>query len=101
MSDEQRKEETEVEAHGAYPPKYGANDEPGDEVEGHGRRVGANDEPTKDEEVEGHGRRVGANDEPTKDETEVEAHGAYPPKYGANDEPSEDDEVEGHVRRVN
>jgi hypothetical protein len=62
MSDEQRNEETEVEGHGAFPPKYGANDEPGDEVEG---------------------------------------HGAFPPKYGANDEPSEDDEVEGHVRRVN
>ena len=36
MSEEQRKdEETEVEGHGAFPPKYGANDEPGDEVEGH------------------------------------------------------------------
>ncbi len=56
MSEEQRKdEETEVEGHGAFPPKYGANDEPGDEVEG---------------------------------------HGAFPPKYGANDEPG--DEVEGH-----
>jgi hypothetical protein len=60
MSDEQRNEETEVEGHGAFPPKYGANDEPGDEVEG---------------------------------------HGAFPPKYGANDEPREDDEVEGHVHR--
>ena len=38
MSDEQRKDEdAEVEGHGAYPPKYGANDEPSqdDEVEGH------------------------------------------------------------------
>ncbi len=59
MSEEQRKdEETEVEGHGAFPPKYGANDEPGDEVEG---------------------------------------HGAFPPKYGANDEP--EDVVVGHVHR--
>ena len=65
MSDEQRKdEETEVEGHGAFPPKYGANDEPGDEVE---------------------------------------AHGAFPPKYGANDEPAEEDEsdFEAHVRYPN
>ena len=40
MSDEQRRdEETEVEGHGNIPPKYGANDEPEDEVEGHVRRV--------------------------------------------------------------
>jgi hypothetical protein len=38
MSDEQFNEETEVEAHGAFPPKYGANDEPEDEVEGHVHR---------------------------------------------------------------
>jgi hypothetical protein len=36
MSDEQRKDE-EVEGH-ANPPKYGANDEPEDEVEGHVHR---------------------------------------------------------------
>ncbi len=37
MSDEQRKdEEHEVEA--VNPPKYGANDEPEDEVEGHVHR---------------------------------------------------------------
>src|SRR3954463_4779380 len=78
MSDEQRKdEETEVEGHGAFPPKYGANDEPGDEVEAHGAF------PPK----------YGANDEPGD---EGEAHGASPPKCGANDEPSQDDEVEGH-----
>ena len=59
MSDEQFNEETEVEGHGAFPPKYSANDEPSDEVEG---------------------------------------HGAFPPKYSANDEP--EDEVEGHARRV-
>ena len=34
MSDEQRKDEdTEAEGHGAYPPKYGANDEPAEEDE--------------------------------------------------------------------
>ena len=57
MSEEQRKdEETEVEGH-AYPPKYGANDEPGDEVEGHAYppKYGANDEP--EDEVEGHVHR--------------------------------------------
>ena len=38
MSDEQRKDETEVEGH-KYPPKYGADDEQGeDEVEGHVHR---------------------------------------------------------------
>ena len=59
MSDEQRKdEETEVEGHGAYPPKYGANDEPSDdEVEGHAHRAGLNDEP--EDEVEGHAHRAG------------------------------------------
>ena len=58
MSDEQRNDETEVEGHGAYPPKYGGTDEPGDEVEGHGRKANANDEPAKDEdEVDGHVRR--------------------------------------------
>ena len=63
MSDELRKvEETEVEGHGvAFPPKYGANDEPGDEVEAHGvafpPKYGANDEP--DDEVEGHVYKVG------------------------------------------
>ena len=58
MSEEQRKdEETEVEGH-SFPPKYGANDEPGDEVEGHGAfppKYGANDEP--EDEVEGHVHR--------------------------------------------
>jgi hypothetical protein len=59
MSDEQRKdEEPEVEGHGAYPPKYGGTDEPGDEVEGHRWRVGASDEKSDDDEVEGHVRRV-------------------------------------------
>jgi hypothetical protein len=58
MSEEQRNEETEVEGHGAYPPKYGSNDEPGDEVEGHWRKVGASDEKSDDDEVEGHVRRV-------------------------------------------
>ena len=40
MSDEQRKDETEVEGHG-YPPKYGADDEPADddEVEAHIRSL--------------------------------------------------------------
>ena len=34
MSDEQRKDEdAEVEGHGAYPPKYGANDEPAEDDE--------------------------------------------------------------------
>jgi hypothetical protein len=71
MSDEERKdEETEVEGHGTYPPKYGANQELSDELELHGHRVGANDEP--DDEVEGHGHRAGANDEP---DDEVEGHG--------------------------
>jgi len=38
MSEEQRKdEETEVEGH-SFPPKYSANDEPEDEVEGHVHR---------------------------------------------------------------
>ena len=37
MSEEQRNEETEVEAHG---PHYGANDEADDEVEGHMNRAG-------------------------------------------------------------
>ena len=36
---------------------YGANDEPGDEVEAHGNRAGLNDE--AGDEVEGHGNRVG------------------------------------------
>ena len=58
MSDEQRKDEgAEVEGHGAFPPKYGANDEPSDEVEAHGAfppKYGANDEPSQDDEVEGH-----------------------------------------------
>ncbi len=43
------------------------------------------------------------SDEQRKDEeTEVEGHGAHPPKYGANDEPDEDGEteVEAHVHRV-
>ena len=58
MSDEQRKDETEVEGH-AYPPKYGASDEPGDEVEGHGYppKYGASDEQGEDDEVEGHVHR--------------------------------------------
>ena len=53
MSDEQRKDdETEVEGHGAFPPKYGANDEPSDEVEGHVTRHGASDEQGEEDEVE-------------------------------------------------
>jgi hypothetical protein len=56
MSEEQRNEETEVEAHGTTRP--GANDEPGDEVEGHRFRVGMNDE-GDDDEVEGHMSRAG------------------------------------------
>jgi hypothetical protein len=55
MSDEQRNEETEVEAHASQ--RYGANDEPGDEVEGHASHVGQSDE--ADDEVEGHARRAG------------------------------------------
>jgi hypothetical protein len=59
MSEEQRKdEETEVEGHTAWPPKYGATDEPEDEVEGHTAfppKYGANDEP--EDEVEGHVHR--------------------------------------------
>jgi hypothetical protein len=53
MSDEQRKdEEAEVEGHHqAHPPKFNANDEPEDEVEGHLKKFHANDE---DDEVEGH-----------------------------------------------
>ena len=47
------------------------------DVEGHGRRVGANDEAPKEDEVEGHGRRV-----------------------GVHDDTNDDDEVEGHARRV-
>ena len=51
MSDEQRKdEETEVEGHWR---RHGANEEPGDEVEGHlVPKNLANEEP--DDEVEGH-----------------------------------------------
>ena len=58
MSDEQRKDETEVEGH-AYPPKYGADDEAKDEVEGHGYppKYGASDEQGEDDEVEGHVHR--------------------------------------------
>ena len=37
---------------------YGANDEPGDEVEAHGNRAGLTDE-ADDDEVEGHANRVG------------------------------------------
>ena len=77
MSDDLLNQDLDVEGH-SNPPKYGANDEPSDEVEAHGAF------PPK----------YGANDEPSD---EVEAHGAFPPKYGANDEP--EDEVEGHVHR--
>ncbi len=62
MSDEQRnEEETEVEAHGNRfgGARYGANDEAGDEVEGHGHKAGANDEASDDDEVEGHAHRAG------------------------------------------
>jgi hypothetical protein len=55
MSDEQRNEETEIEAHG---PHFGANDEQGDEAEAHRFRVGMNDE-SDDDEVEGHAHRAG------------------------------------------
>ena len=54
MSDEQRNDGDEIEAHG---PHYGANDEPGDEIEAHGPHYGANDE--ADDEVEGHMNRAG------------------------------------------
>jgi len=57
MSDEQRKDETEVEGH-VYPPKYGADEETAkDEVEGHFHRRGANDEQGEEDEVEGHVHR--------------------------------------------
>jgi hypothetical protein len=59
MSDEQRKDETEVEGHG-YPPKYGADDEAAkDEVEGHGYppKYGADNEQGEEDEVEGHVHR--------------------------------------------
>ena len=64
MSEEQRNEETEVEAHGPHPGQgLSANDEPretDDEVEAHGKHPGqglsANDEP--DDEVEGHIMKV-------------------------------------------
>jgi hypothetical protein len=40
MSEEQRNEETEVEAHGKHPGQgLSANDEPDDEVEGHIMKV--------------------------------------------------------------
>ena len=59
MSEEQRKdEETEVEGHAAYPPKFHGNDEPQDEVEGHAAyppKFHGNDEP--EDEVEGHVHR--------------------------------------------
>ena len=77
MSDELLNQDLDVEGH-SNPPKYGATDEPGDEVEAHSTF------PPK----------YGANDEPSDD---FEAHSAFPPKYGANDEP--EDEVEGHVHR--
>jgi hypothetical protein len=48
---------------------YGASDEPGDEVEGHGNRAGLTDEA---DEVEGHGNRAGLTDE---GDDEVEGHG--------------------------
>jgi hypothetical protein len=34
------------------------------------------------------------------EETEVEGHGAFPPKYGANSEPAEadEDEFEAHIK---
>jgi hypothetical protein len=61
MSDNERKDETEVEGHG-IPHRFGADDEPAEEGE---------------TEVEGHGipHRFGADDEPAEEgETEVEAH---------------------------
>jgi hypothetical protein len=57
MSDELLNQDLDVEGHG-YPPKYGADDEAKDEVEGHGAfppKYGANDEP--EDEVEGHVHR--------------------------------------------
>jgi hypothetical protein len=52
---------------------YGANDEPGDEVEAHGSHYGQNDE--AGDEVEGHGSRAGLNQEPAEEEeNDVEAH---------------------------
>ena len=58
MSDEQRKDdETEVEGH-RYPPKYGADDEANDEVEGHSTRPStARSDETAEDEVEGHVHR--------------------------------------------
>src|SRR5690348_16699827 len=70
---------------------YGANDEPGDEVEAHGSHYGQNDE--AGDEVEGHGNRAGLNDESGD---EVEGHGN---RAGLTDE-SDDDEVEGHGNRA-
>ena len=66
MSDEQRNDG----------PHYGANDEPGDEVEAHGPHYGANDE--QGDEVEGHRTRAGANDEAEADDDEVEGHATGP-----------------------
>ena len=65
MSEEQRNEETEVEAHGqrVSGQRVSANDEPGDEaeVEAHGQRVSGqrvslNEEPG--DEVEGHVQKL-------------------------------------------
>ncbi|HEY4235708.1 MAG TPA: hypothetical protein VGM45_00045 [Gaiellaceae bacterium] len=68
MSEEQRNEETEVEAHGQRTSgqRVSANDEPGDEVEAHGQRTS--------------GQRVSANDEP-EDEVEGHVSKASHPKY--------------------
>ena len=57
MSDELLNQDLDVEGH-SNPPKYGASDEPSDEVEAHGAfppKYGANDEP--EDEVEGHVHR--------------------------------------------
>jgi hypothetical protein len=76
MSEEQRNEETEVEAHGQRTS---------------GTRASANDEPRDETEVEAHGQRTSgtrasANDEPrdeaeTEDEVEGHASKTSHPKY--------------------
>jgi hypothetical protein len=51
----------------------------------------------------GEGGNEMSDEQRNNDETEVEAHGAFPPKYGANDEPAEDDEneFEAHIKFPN
>ena len=66
MSEEQRNEESEVEAHGqrVSGQRVSLNEEPGDEVEAHGQRVS--------------GQRVSLNDEPGDEaDNDVEGHVKY------------------------